>query len=254
MTTATTMTPTTNTGKQALLVGGAATLLLLAGVGYALLAGGGGATRAKPAHGFAPKAGEPTAKEKRVAEMAYPASSGALPGTITSVFDPVKNRTKLTASFKDVRVAGPAGTRISGAELKVVSQFEGAERKPGQGELSVQCVLSLDTSMPGVLAPSSPPGEMLADGKPIKLRVSMPGESGYKSKPKNGGSHESLAFRLGTPDLLAIVKSKSVTGTLAGASFALTPAQLADLREFAARMNPASASGGSLTSAPPPNP
>lgn len=220
-----------------LAVAGAVTLVAGLIVGYETL---GHAPRHASArtHSVPPPNAEPTTKQKAAAEFAYPASVGALPGSITIVYDAAKDRTKMTFRTREVRLTPPSGTRVSNVELKFVSEFAGQTRRADAGELSVQCLITLVTSAAGTLAPSTPPGDLTADGSTFKLRAAFEGESGYKSRAKPDGVHEALAFKIFTKDLIKIVAATNASGHIGALGFTLSAAQLTDLREFAARMDP----------------
>ncbi len=143
----------------------------------------------------------------------------------------------MVLEFKELRPSAQ-GYRLSAGTLKITSEFDGRSRKPDAGELSVQCSLSLVTSTAGALAPASPPGDLLVDGREYPVKPAFPGESGYRSKSKSGELHESLAFRIATKDLLSACKGSSVSLRLGTVKLVLTPPQLSDLREFVARMDP----------------
>ena len=177
-------------------------------------------------------------KEKAAAEYAYPVSTGTLPPAITVAFDEAKNRTRMTLTLNDLAASAASGYRIDHVELKMVSEFAGRDRDPEKGELSARCTLSLVSSTPGVLAPSSPPVVFTADGKALHAYAPTASNPGYHSKGKQDGSHESLIFLVPTHDLIRIAKGNVVTAKAGAVALSFSPGQLATVREFVARMNP----------------
>lgn len=176
-------------------------------------------------------------KQERAAELEYP-EPGAVPTSLVSTHDESKDRSVLTLTLNGIPVSAN-GARLASATLTITSRFDGKERT--RGELSVQCKLSLTSSEPGVLAPSSPPGSFVADGKALQARAAEAGHSGYTSSAKSDGSHESLDFHLSTRDILRIAAAKAVTAEFGRVRLTLTPTQVRDIRELAARMKPITA-------------
>lgn len=200
-------------------------------------------TSAKASPATANKAGpiataEPTKKQRVAAEFAYPTSTGRLPSTVKISTDAEKARTRMTLTLGNLGAAIPASYKTNAPTLKIVSEYHGAGRRPDMGELSVQCTMSIVSVPAGVLASSSPPAVFTADGQTINARPVSSTSPGYKSKPQPDGSHESLAFKLDTKHLIALANAKSVSAKIGDISLRLSPAELADLREFVARMDP----------------
>ncbi|MEK6700985.1 MAG: hypothetical protein AABZ53_01900 [Planctomycetota bacterium] len=226
--------PLSLTRTQTRIAASAVVLTLAVGIAWAVVPAGARHTGARSP--LTPA--QLVAREQAAAQLAYPTPRPSLPASIVVVYDDAKDRTRMTLTLRDVRASASGHPSLSAVELTVLSEYQGHVREPGHGELSVRGTLSLISKAPGVLAPSSPPGIFTADAKSLKAKPVAPGKSGYQSKSKPDGSHESLAFHLSTKDLLTIAASRDVTAQLGAARVTLTPAHLELLREFAARMNP----------------
>lgn len=176
-------------------------------------------------------------KQKAVAGLAYPQASAICPLSIKIVYDDVKDRTRMTLTWSALS-ATASGYRLSNATLRLNSEFVGKVRPADTGELSVQGVLTAVSIPEGGLAAGSPPAEFTVDGTVIEAKPATAGKSGYSSKAKSDGSHESLAFKVRTQDLITMASAKSLKWKAGVAECAVSSSQVADLREFVARMNP----------------
>ncbi|MBS0197223.1 MAG: hypothetical protein JSR77_10740 [Planctomycetes bacterium] len=179
----------------------------------------------------------PSAKQKAAVLYDFPVSRGTLPRSLIIEYDAAKDRTQMKLALAGVT---PAASQFKAGPLTLTfeSQFKGKVRSTEVGELSVECVVTGVCGVAGALAPSSPPAEFTADGVVYKARPPVKGVSPYRSKAKSDGVHETLVFRVMTRDLVAMVKAREVSATLGGVSAKLNAAQIEDLREFAARINP----------------
>ncbi len=183
---------------------------------------------------------EPSKKQQRAAEYNYPTPSSTLPRSIAVSYDPGKDRTTMTLSLTGLAANVPSAYRVSGLSLSVISEFAGQSRNPDAGELSVRCVLTGTTTTPGVLAPSSPVATLSADGKTFESRPPPSNKSPFRTETSSSGTREIVEFRLSTSGLIALAHAKSVSAQVGTATLTFSPTQIADLREFVARMNPRS--------------
>lgn len=179
----------------------------------------------------------PSSAAAKARSVEFPPPSPSLPATIKVTHSDTRDRTSMTLDLRPLSATGPQGYRISNARLRLVSRYDGAARDAEHPELSVQCMLTLDTSSPGALAVSKP-GEFLADGASIRTRFAPGGDPPYSSKSSKGVCHETLRFKLDTPALVRLAAAAQATARFGVVDVKLSAAQLHDLREFAARMNP----------------
>lgn len=191
------------------------------------------------AAGSARKDAAPTADQRAALDLAYPTPGPTLPPSISIVYAPEHDRTRMTLTTVGLAASAPS-YNLTGLTLRWISEFSGKARRPDAGELSVQCVLTGVSQPEGALAASSPPAEFVANAATIEARPAVRGKTGYTSKPRPDGSHESLAFKVRTADLITIANATSVQLKAGVATVPLSPAQIHDLREFVARMNPRS--------------
>lgn len=217
------------TKKLAWAAAGVAMAACLAVVAYAGMHGG--KTGKKT-----PSLAEVAAKQEKAAELAYPEAGAAMPASVKVEYDPAKDRTRMTLELKGLRPAA-AGARVGGAVLTLTSEFKGRER--AVGEVSVKGELRVETNAAGVLAPASPPGAFVVDGARVTARAWEAGKSGYTAKQAGGLTHEELEFRVRTRDLVKLAGGRSVTGEFGAVKVELTAGQVAELKEFVARMKPA---------------
>jgi hypothetical protein len=228
-------TPATHAARSAAL-----SLVAVATVGLigwiALRPTPGHAPRAKGARS---KVAAPTAKQRAAVDLAYPTPGPSLPGAIAIDYDYEHDRTRMSLTTGGLAARSPAYS-LGGITLRWTSEFDGTARRPDAGELSVQCLLTVVSTPEGALASSAPPAEFIADGTTIDAQSSARGKSGYTSKPKPDGSHESLAFKIRTTDLITLANAKSVQLKAGVVTVPFSASHIHDLREFVARMNPRS--------------
>lgn len=181
---------------------------------------------------------EPSRAAKAAAALPFPTSSGKTPRSFAIRYDPGNDTTKMTLDLSGFTSVASPLSPPRGVSIHLLSQFKGQSRRADSAELSLECAITAVVRQPGVLAPSSPPGTCDADGKSFVLFASSSSGLGYRAKPSSDGTHESLAFKIRTRDLLKIVRAQNVQLTIGTAQIRLSPTNIADLSEFAARMKP----------------
>lgn len=217
------------TKKQVWAAAGVALAACVVVVAYAGSHGGrSGGKHASPA--------ETAARQEKAAGLAYPDAGPTLPASVSIEYDQAKDRTRMTLELKGLRPQAP-GARVGGAVMRLTSEFTGRERTVG--EVSVKGELKVESNASGVLAPSSPPGAFVVDGSRHSVRAWETGTSGYATKAAGALSREELRFRVPTRDLVKIASGGTVTGEFGLVKVELSAAQVAELREFVARMKPA---------------
>jgi hypothetical protein len=179
------------------------------------------------------KAQAKRAEDAMLLALPYPTSTGARPATMEVTYDAASGRTSMTMRLDGLRATGRRAAGVGGATLHLTSSHKGRVRGPDDPEGSVDGSFEVRTSTPGVLAYSGPPGTATADGRAAPLRPPKSGEA-YSS----AGREESVRFRWPTEDLVRAANSGAVSMTFGGIEVELSRAHLADLREFAARLNP----------------
>lgn len=218
-----------NQAWKAWLTGGVVALALALGAGAMLRS-----ARTSP-----PKSG-PSLHDLRaeVTALAFPVSKSASPPGLSSTYDASKDRTRLVLESHL-----PAGTATGFGSLspvwRLTSEFKGHARDPAKPELSVECRVSVVTGTPGALAPGQPPAAFEVDGVTLEAKPAVQGETPYKVSGTGALRTEVLQFRIRTADLVAICAGNNVKVRLGALAITLRSEDLAALREFAARMNPA---------------
>lgn len=180
--------------------------------------------------------GKSTAKQQAAAMFEYPTPSDNMPKAITTDYSVAKDRSTMTLALGSLPANAPIAFRTAGASLVIRSEFSGRTRDPSQGELSVRMTLSVKSIPAGVLAPSSPIAEFVANGHAFHTRGPSDHSSGYRTAKAN--APESLDFRVSTKDLIAIAHANSATLKAGAAVVTLSSHEMSLLREFVARMNP----------------
>ena len=188
----------------------------------------------KPQASKAQKAQAKQAKDHELLALAYPKSTGTQPRTIETTYDGAADRTLMTLRLTDVRLAGSGAVNASNAILNLSSSHKGQVRAQDDPEGSIDGSLDIQTKAAGMLAYAGPPGTLTADGKPMPLKEASKKNTGLKSSP----GEETVRFKVATKDLVAAANASAVSLTIGTVQVELTPAALADLREFAARLNP----------------
>jgi hypothetical protein len=175
------------------------------------------------------------ARDAELLALAYPASSGVQPRTLEVLYDGANDRTTMTLRLTGMRTSG--GTPVSAVTLHLTSMHKGRIRPADDPEGSVDGRIVVQTSSPGILAYSGAPGRFIIDGQPTPLREPS-GKGGYTSARIPGGAEESVRFRFPTEQLIAAAQSSSFSLSFGKMEIEVAGQQLADLREFAARLNP----------------
>jgi hypothetical protein len=189
--------------------------------------------------------GEPTkaqkdaAKREREAELLilpYPRSSGVQPASMQIAYDGATGRTTMTLRLAGLRIGGPGAQSIRQATLHLTSSYKGQVRDRDNPEGSIDGSLIAAVVTPGTLAFSGAPGSVKVDGHPQPLKKPSEGEP-YASARAAGGE-ESVRFRIPTEHLIAAVNAGPVSLTIGTIQLEISGQQLADLKEFTARLNP----------------
>lgn len=224
-------------GKDAMSEGTTSVRLLWVAVGASLVVAAGWGALARRGRVGQGTPAVLAAKQERAAALAYP-EAGALPGSLKVEYDETKDRTRMMLTLTGVE-AWADGARLSSVKLELASRYSGREREVG--ELSVQVELTVVSSVAGVLATASPPGEWTVDAATFAAKAVEAGESGYRSVSKADGWHERLAFHVPTRDVLTMATGRAVSGVFGKVRVRLSGAQVREVREFAARMKPVGA-------------
>jgi hypothetical protein len=186
----------------------------------------------------AQKAAAKAKKDQGLLALAYPKSSGALPKTVQVRYDPTSDRTQMTLQFTGLRAASGGAGALT---LTLTSSHKGKVRASDNPEGSVDASAVATSTSPGALAFAGSPGVIVVDGQPTDLIEPASGGA-YLSAPAQGGTEETVRCRIPTPAVVAAANAATGGGGVVlrfgGKEFALSPAQIADLREFAARLDP----------------
>jgi hypothetical protein len=186
------------------------------------------------------KAEKEEAKRARDAELlnlAYPPSSGTIPASMSVNYDAATDRTTITLNFAGLAVQGKAGATASSAALSLTSSHRGRSRAADNPEGSVDGSLVVACSSPGVMAFSGPPGQIVISGVSSALKEPSKLEP-YTSTRVEGAWEEVVRFRVTTESLVQAAGASEVVLEVGSARIGLTSKQIADLREFAARLKP----------------
>jgi hypothetical protein len=189
--------------------------------------------------------GEPSKAERDAAKRAedaallalpYPARSGAQPASIRSVYDTATDRTSMTLTLAGLTPSPPI-PGVGPVTLCLTSSFDGPVRATDNPEGSVDGSISAVCASPGALAIAGVPGGVVIDGveRPFKPASA---KNAYSSSPAAGGVEEVARFRFPTPDLVAAANAGGVAISVGRVRFEVSGPALADLHEFAARLNP----------------
>ncbi len=228
--------------KKWMLIAGAAGLLgigMHAGATFGWLGGTHTATKASKhsstsSDGSAAK--PPSTKKHDYLTLNYPGSTGRTPEGMTSSYDHARDRTKLTLKLSPIRIRSSGNFRASEVELKFTSEYHGTSRPKDIAESSLTGILIARVDSAGVLATSGSPGTFIADAEPIEAKPASKTKNGYSLS--RGSNVEAMSFKVDVKDFLKICEAKSVTAKFGLLDIELSPAQIADLRELAARLNP----------------
>lgn len=203
-------------------------VLLLCGACVVASCGDGGAPSK------ADKAAAKQKKDQELLALPYPKSGGALPKSVLVRYDPTSDRTEMTVQFAGLRAGGGG---VGALTLTLTSSHKGKVRGADDPEGSIDASAAAVSSNAGSLAFAGAPGAIESDGKVTELMAPSEGAA-YMSAPAQGGFEETVRCRVPTPAVVAAANAGSVVFRFAGKDFALSAAQAADLREFAARLDP----------------
>jgi len=176
-------------------------------------------------------------REGRLLAMEYPRSTGVQPRSMEISYDGAADRTFMTLRLTGMRVGGGGASSVSSATLHLTSNHKGRTRPTDNPEGSVDGGLIVQTSSPGVLAYSGPPGRVTIGGETLPLKDAS-GKDEYSSTKKGSGAEEIVRFRFPTEHLISAATSGGFTMSFGTVQLEISGQNLADLREFAARMNP----------------
>ncbi len=181
----------------------------------------------------------PSRKQIEAGTLNYPPSTGMNPSSIKSEYLADKDRTRMTLVLDNVSAAAAPPYRVTNVQLHFVSQYHGVSRAPDVGEAVIDGSISLHSDTPGALAVSRPIGSFLVEGgEEIAVRPASQHRSAYSSERQSGGANERVSFKIDTREFLKIAAANAVSARFGSIDVRLTPHQLADLREFAARLKP----------------
>lgn len=187
--------------------------------------------------GASAKASKAAAKQKKDQELLalpYPKSTGTLPRSVQVRYDPTSDRTEMMLQIPGLRaLSGGVGPLT----LTLTSSHKGRVRGADNPEGSVDASAAAVSGNAGSLAFAGAPGVIVIDGNVIDLVGPSEG-SAYMSVPTPGGTEEVVRCRVPTPAVVAAANGGSVAFRFAGKDFPLSASQVADLREFAARLDP----------------
>jgi len=219
---------------------GAVVLLGALGIAYAVYHAKSPGTRKVHGGGEGASSGPRQASNRQVEALglAYPASKGTLPASITISYNAHKDRTKMTLELRKVPTDPGSAAGVSDVIIKLMSEYDGRTRPADRGESSVDGVVIVKCKAPGPLVVSGAPGAFEADGQSVHLHPPAKDKPAYSSETQPDHVKETLAFRVRTAGLLKVAQAKSVTASFGSVRVHLTEEQLGDLREYAARMNP----------------
>lgn len=183
------------------------------------------------------KASKAAAKQKKDQELLalpYPKSTGTLPRSMQVRYDPTGDRTEMTLQFPGLKTASGG---VGPLTLTLTSSHKGRVRGADNPEGSIDASAAAVSSNAGSLAFAGAPGVIVIDGNEMEL-IEPSGGSAYMSVPASGGTEEVVRCRVPTPAIVAAANGGSVAFRFAGKEFPLSAPQVADLKEFAARLDP----------------
>lgn len=181
---------------------------------------------------------EPSKKQLAALRLNYPPSTGVLPASITSEYLDAKDRTRTTLQLKDLSAETTGPYRVANIELKLVSEYHGRERPREYGESVVEGSLSLVSGTSGSLSIGSDVGVFMADGREFPLRPAVSGKPAYSSKKIQHGDSEKVNFKIDTAEMVQVVNAHRAGVRIGRITVWLRERELADVREFVARMKP----------------
>lgn len=183
----------------------------------------------------ADKAEAKRAKDAELIALPYPISAGTLPKSIEVRYDSTADRTIMTLRLSGIRVSGASGS--SGSTLELTSSHKGRARAVDNPEGSIDGGFTLRTTSPGAMAYAGAPGKIIVAGASHDLKAPS-GSEGYRSGPGPNGPEEAVRFRIPTEHLIAAINAGELKLTFGTVNLEIDGQHLADLKEFAARLDP----------------
>ena len=183
----------------------------------------------------------PSDRQVASLKLDYPKSTSRAVHAISTTYNAHKDRTKTTVELKEPQSAPGASFApgVLGVVLKVTSEFSGKTRPADHGEGSLDGEVVVKGKAAGTLAASDAPGEIEIDGTVVHLHHPAKGKPPFASEPQPDHINETIRFRVHTTTILKAAAAHSVILRFGKVQVQLTADQIADLREFAARLNPA---------------
>jgi hypothetical protein len=173
-------------------------------------------------------------------KLEYPKPSGRTVPAISVTYNAGKDRTKTTIELKEPKPAPGASSApgVYGVVLKLTSEFVGKVRPADHGEASLDGEVVVKSKAAGALTAADAPGEIDIDGSIVHLHHPAKGKTPFASSPQPDHINETIRFRVHTATILKAAAAQSVILRFGKVQVQLTADQTADLREFAARLNP----------------
>jgi hypothetical protein len=184
----------------------------------------------------AEKAAAKREKDAELLALTYPRSTGVQPASMQIAYDGATGRTTMTLRLTGMRISGTGSQGVRQPALHLSSSYKGQTRAPDNPEGSVDGSLIATATTPGALAFSGAPGTVTIGSQAMPLKKPSEGEA-YTSA-RAAGAEESVRFRFPTEHLIAAVNSGPFTMTVGTLQLEISGQNLADLKEFAARLNP----------------
>jgi hypothetical protein len=163
-----------------------------------------------------------------------------LPPTISVKYDPKDGKTEMVLRLSGLNVQCKSGAGVTESAFRVTSEFHGTQRDPNVGELSVVCAVVVTSKSGGLLAMGSTPPDIVADGVSLPTRPIQNTAKSHVIERVGALFHETVRFKLDTEQLLALASAKQASVRIGSVEVLLDQRHLADVKEFAARMNPRS--------------
>lgn len=176
-------------------------------------------------------------QDARLLALTYPKSAGLQPRTLQTFYDAATDRTFTSLTLSGLRVTGTGAQQVSSVALHLTSSHKGRVRAPGNPEGSVDAGIVAQTAAAGTLAFSGPPGTLHLPGRKAPMKMPTDADE-YTSTRAGAGREESVRFRIPTEDLIAALEAGDLTISVGTIQLQANPQQLAELREFAAKLNP----------------
>ena len=176
------------------------------------------------------------AGDEQLLALDYPASKGALPRTIEIVHEGGTGRSLMMLTLTGLPVRGPGASGVTSATLYLTSSYPGRTRPRDNPEGSVDGSVAVRASSAGLLAFSGPPGTIAIGDRALDLRPAD-GKQHYVSA-EEGDGEEIVRFKFPTEHLVAGATAGGFTMSFGRIEIDISGEHHADLREFAARLDP----------------